>query len=261
MFEAIPAEIKAIPRWVCAWNGSKTPMQAGQKKAASSTNPDTWSDYETAENAVRSGVYDYVGFVFHDDGIIGIDVDCGFDGDGLLSDVGRDIISLCRSYTEKSRSGRGVHVLLRGKLPFPGRNNREGVEIYRTGRYFILTGRKLLFGEIVENQAAVDEIVARYFPDAVRDGEDKPGIRSKFYAPEWQKPEGGKIPLRPVYPRIKPGTRNDSLTSLAGQLWGQGYDKADIYRELLRVNASACDPPLPVREVEMIILSVTKYRR
>lgn len=261
MFEAIPAEIKAIPRWVCAWNGSKIPMQAAQKKAASSTNPDTWTDYETAENAVRNGIYDYVGFVFHDDGIIGIDVDCGFDGDGLLSDVGRDIINLCRSYTEKSRSGRGVHVLLRGKLPFPGRNNGEGVEIYRTGRYFILTGRKLLFGEIVENQEAIDEIVTRYFPNAPREGEEKPAARGKFYAPEWQKPEGGKIPLRPVYPRIKPGTRNDSLTSLAGQLWGQGYAPEHLYREILRVNSEVCDPPLPLREVENIVSRIIKYRR
>lgn len=261
MFEEIPAEIKAIPRWVCAWAGSKVPMQARQRKAASSTNPETWDTYEAAERAVRSGIYDYVGFVFRDDGIIGIDIDCGFEGDGTLSAVAWDIMMRCRSYTEKSRSGRGIHVLLRGTLPFPGRNNGAGVEIYRTNRYFILTGKKLVFAELREDQGAIDEILSRYFPDAPRGGEDNPGTRSKFYSPQWQKPEGGRIPLRPRYPRIKPGTRNDSLTSLAGQLWGQGYAEDEIYRELLRVNAEACVPPLPLREIESIILSIRKYRR
>lgn len=261
MYEAIPDELKNQRAWVCAWNGSKVPMRPGERAAASSTNPDTWDTFEAAEKAVRLGWYDYAGYVFHDCGIVGIDIDCGFDADGLLSATGRDIVSLCRSYTEKSRSGRGVHIFLKGSLPFPGRNNGAGVEIYRTGRYFICTGRKLLYGDMIENQAAIDAVVAKYFPDVPKDGETKVPGRRKFYRPEWQKPEGGKIPLRPRYPTIRPGTRNDSLASLAGSLWGQGYDKGAVYRELLRVNASACVPPLPVREIQAIVESVTKYRR
>lgn len=260
MFDYIPPEIKAIPRWVCAWDGSKVPMQARQRKAASSSNPDTWSDYETAERAVESGMYDYVGFVFHDDGIIGIDIDCGFDEHGLLSSTGREIIALCHSYTEKSRSGRGVHILLRGTLPFAGKNNGEGVEIYRTGRYFILTGQKLLFADMIENQEAIDAVVERFFPNVQKEGSDNP-LRAKIYTPEWENPKPQKVPLRPRYPKIKPGMRNDSLASVAGQLWGQGYEKAEVYRELCRVNTEACDPPLPLREVQMIIESITRYRR
>ena len=259
--EHIPAELKAQKAWVCAWDGSKCPMRPRERLAASSTDPDTWDVFEAAEEAVRLGCYDYTGYVFHDCGIVGIDIDCGFDADGLLSVVGRDIVSACRSYTEKSRSGRGVHIILKGSLPFPGRNNKHGVEAYRTERYFIMTGRQLLFGEIIENQEAIDYIVGKYFPEEEpKEREDKPG-RARFYVPEWKKPEGGKIPLRPHYPRIKPGTRNDSLTSLAGQLWGQGYAAETVYREILRVNAEACVPPLPLREVEQIVSRITKYRR
>lgn len=261
MLEHIPAELKIQKAWVCAWAGSKCPMKPRERSAASSTDPDTWDTYEAAEEAVQRGDYDYTGYVFHDCGIVGIDIDCGFDPDGLLSAVGRNIISLCRSYTEKSRSGRGVHIFLRGSLPFPGRNNKAGVEIYRTGRYFIMTGRRLLFGEIIENQAAIDAVVERYFPEAEPEEHERPGVQKKFYSPEWQKPEGGKIPLRPHYPRIRPGTRNDSLTSLAGQLWGQGYAPDALYREILRVNSEVCDPPLPLREVENIVSRIIKYRR
>ena len=260
MFEGIPEELKRIPHWVCAFSGSKIPMQAHKRKAASSTNPETWSDYATAEAAVLSGQYDYLGFVFHDDGIIGIDIDCGFDEHGLLSRTGLDIINTCQSYTEKSRSGRGVHILVKGTLPFPGKNNGNGVEIYRTGRYFIMTGKVLVFPTLEANQAGIDAVVERYFPDVQKDG-NTTSRSAKFYSPEWQKPEGGKIPLRPNYPKIKPGTRNDSLVSLAGQLWSQGYRKAELYRELLRANTVACDPPLPSREVQLIVESVTKYRR
>ena len=38
----IPAELRAEKAWVNVWNGSKVPMQATVKKAASSSNPDTW---------------------------------------------------------------------------------------------------------------------------------------------------------------------------------------------------------------------------
>lgn len=67
-----------------------------------------------------------------------------------MNPLASDIISHCGSYTEKSRSGRGVHILLKGSLPFKGRNNRAGVEIYRSGRYFIMTGKVIIYSEIIE---------------------------------------------------------------------------------------------------------------
>lgn len=39
----IPAELRGEKAWVNVWNGSKVPMQATVRKAASSSNPDTWS--------------------------------------------------------------------------------------------------------------------------------------------------------------------------------------------------------------------------
>ena len=54
-------------------------MKANERKGASSVNPETWCDFETAQKAVSDGIYDHIGFVFNNNGIVGIDIDCGFD--------------------------------------------------------------------------------------------------------------------------------------------------------------------------------------
>lgn len=108
-YSKIPEELKNMNQWVCAWDNSKIPMKAFEKKAASSTAPDTWSSFEQAEWAVENGYYDNLGFVFADNGLVGIDIDAGFE-DGLMTPLCADIMTACKSYTEKSRSGRGVHM-------------------------------------------------------------------------------------------------------------------------------------------------------
>lgn len=258
-YRNIPEEMRAERAWVNVWNNSKIPMQATVRKAASSVLPETWSNYIDAEINVQHGYYDGLGYVFHDTGLVGIDIDAGFE-DGFLSLLAADIIGQCKSYTEKSRSGRGVHVLVKGCLPFKGRNNRQGVEIYQSSRFFIMTGKVLIYTEIIENQEAIDYILEKYFPDAPKEGSVNQ-TPQRIYSPVYQKPENGKVVLKPQYPTIVPGSRNLSLTSLAGQMHNQGYTKADIYKELLYANSVACKPPLDRSEVESIVNSVTRYRR
>lgn len=260
MYEKIPPELKQKRCWVNVWNNSKIPMQTTQRKAASSVRPETWGTFEEAVQNVENGIYDGFGYVFCDDGLIGIDIDAGFDEDGFLSPLAADIVGKCQSYTERSRSGRGVHILVRGSLPFKGKNNREAVEIYKSSRYFIMTGKVLIFSEIVENQAAIDYVIEKYFPDAQKESSGN-AAPQRIYSPIYRRPENGKLMLKPEYPVITTGSRNLSLTSLAGQLHNQGYSKADIYKELLYANSVACKPPLPQSEVELIVNSVTRYRR
>lgn len=256
----IPAELRDEKAWVNVWNGSKVPMQATVRKAASSSNPETWSDYADAEINVQHGYYDGLGYVFHDTGLVGIDIDDGFE-DGLLNQLGADIVGHCRSYTERSRSGRGVHILVRGELPFKGKNNRAAVEMYKSNRFFIMTGDVLIYKQIIENQPAIDYVLEKYFPDTPRTTSANVFAPQRIYSPRYNPPKGGKIMIAPEYPPIKPGSRNLSLTSLAGQLHSQGYSKAQIYKELLKANTQACKPPLPVSEVELITNSITRYRR
>lgn len=256
----IPQEIQALNQWVCSCSDSKMPRKASHFAPASSTDPSTWSSFEVAISAVADGRYDYIGFVFHDNGIVGIDIDDGYDTEGFLSPLAADIIGMCKSYTEKSKSGRGFHILLRGNLPFKGKNNRNGVEIYKTARYFIMTGDTLLYDAIIDNQEAIDYIIDKYFPE-MRESESK-GVAPKIYTPIWDKPMmDGRIKLRPVYPLIPDGCRNICLTSLAGMLHNQGYSPQAIYDELTYCNTVACEPMLPDGEVITIVNSVTRYKR
>ena len=39
-YSRIPTELKNLKQWVCAWDSSKVPMKAFERKAASSTAPD-----------------------------------------------------------------------------------------------------------------------------------------------------------------------------------------------------------------------------
>lgn len=260
-YERIPEELKRYTQWVCTYEDSKVPMRAFEREAASSVDSSSWADFETAVSAIESGYYAYCGFVFNYNGIVGIDIDVGYE-DGLLSPLAADIIGACESYTEKSKSGRGFHVLVRGNLPFDGKNNLAGVEIYQAKRYFIMTGDVLLYGNIVGNQEAIDYVVRTYFKDTPKKSNcSKKPNSSRIYTPVWEKPNNAIFKVRPTYPPIESGGRNISLTSLAGAMHVQGYTKAQIYKELVYANSIACKPPLDAREIQSICNSIMRYER
>lgn len=260
MYEAIPEELKELEQWVCVHADSKIPMRVFEPAPASSSDPDSWGSFDEAVTAQEAGYYDNIGFVFHNNGIVGIDIDVGFEENGLISELALDILAKCQSYTEFSRSGRGFHILLRGVLPFEGKNNQKGVEIYQTGRYFIMTGRTVVFKTIVENQEAIDYVVSTYFPET-REKERKNLLTLRQYNPIWEIPTKGHVKLRPEYPPITAGSRNVCMTSLAGGLHNVGYTKGQIYQELLYANAHACTPPLAKKELKSIVNSVSRYER
>jgi hypothetical protein len=246
-------------------------MQANRPYAASSTNPATWASFEDALWAVEHGYYDYLGFVFNDNGIVGIDLDdaisytklfsCGFnDSFPVVSRLALDILDSCHSYAEISKSGTGLHIFVKGDIPFKGKNNLAGVEMYKTSRFFIMTGNSVGVPYIADNQPALDYIVDKYFPET---RERKATIVTpRIYNPEWDCPKGSRrVKIRPNYPRIPDGCRNICLTSLAGMMHSIGYSKGQIYRELQYANDTACDPPLPLNELMQICNSVTRYQR
>lgn len=258
-FENIPKEMAKLDQWVLTKRDSKVPLDKFANPA-SSTDPTTWTTFDIAMNLVWASLADNIGFVFNDNGYIGIDIDAGYDDEGFISQIGADIIGRCKSYTERSRSGRGFHIILKGSLPFKGKNNLKGVEIYKASRYFIMTGDVLLYREIAENQEAIDYVLDTYFKDELRDTRGN-GVGNRIYNPIWEVPEDGRIKLRPVYPRIPNGCRNICLTSLAGMLHNQGYNRQQIYDELVYANIVACDPSLPDSEIQTIVGSVTRYKR
>lgn len=266
MFENIPSELKALNQWVCAWGSSKCPMSPYGYEGASSSDPETWGSFEEAVGCIEEGYYDYVGFVFKkENGLVGIDIDTGFE-DGLMTPLCVDIMKHCESYTEKSKSGRGVHIFLKGKLPFSGANNQNGVEIYCEKRYFITTGKMMIYDRIIENQDAIDYVLQKYFqkPQKLkREDSDfkRSGGRVRNCTPEWKKPKNGRLVLHPEYPEVHEGGRHVALLSIGGQLWNTGYCGKQLYQKLLKINQEICKPPLSQKEVERMAMSLTKYER
>lgn len=256
---SLPKEMTMLNQWVNADETNKLPMQSKQFKPAQSDNPDTWSDFNTAFENVVDGTYKYLGFVFNNNNIVGIDIDLGYDDDGLPTDLMIDCMSACGSYTEKSKSGRGIHILVKGVLPFKGKNNRKGCEIYQAGRYFIMTGKSLVFHDLIENQQGIDYIIEKYFSDIKESDNERKS--NAIYHPIWEQPHNGIIPLRPTYPVIEEGGRNISLASLAGVLHTTGYNSEQIYDELCFANQQACRPPLDDYEIRTIVNSICRYRR
>jgi hypothetical protein len=258
-YDNIPLELRKLNQWVCANGDSKVPMQANRPYAASSTNPATWASFEDALWAVEHGYYDYLGFVFNDNGIVGIDLDDAITN-GCLSSLATEIYDMCGSYAEVSKSGTGLHIFVKGDIPFKGKNNLAGVEIYKTARFFIMTGDALGFDSIANEQSALDAIMEKYFPET-RESKTTT-VTPRIYNPEWDSPKGSKrVRIRPNYPVIPDGCRNICLTSLAGMMHSIGYSKAQIYRELQYANNTACQPPLLDCELRTICNSVTRYRR
>lgn len=261
MYENIPTELRRLNQWVCANEGSKVPMQATCPFPASSTNPSTWSSFDEAVGAVKRGWYDYIGFVFNDNGIVGIDLDDAFDDNGLKP-VAKDIVDMCYgTYIEYSKSGDGLHLFMWGGIPFKGKNNLTGVEMYKTARFFIMTGEQYYpFQSLIDKQDAIHAILDKYFPET-REGRSTT-VTPRIYNPEWDNPKGNRrVRVKPKYPVIPDGCRNICLTSLAGMMHSIGYTKGQIYRELQYANQTACEPPLDDGELRSICNSVTRYRR
>ena len=159
-FDKIPQELRELDRWVCwRWeerlkkDGSpddpaKMPINPVTGGRAMSNNPATWGTFHDAVNAANAGHIDKtdvcgIGFMFNGDGVIGVDIDhCRDSETGQLTEQAKDIIATLDSYTEYSQSGKGVHIICYGKLPEGGRR-KSSVEMYSTGRYFIVTGDTL----------------------------------------------------------------------------------------------------------------------
>jgi hypothetical protein len=141
-----PSELASYSQWVC-WRSeltdegkpTKRPYNPRTGKLASPTNPNDWSDYQTAVAAASNGGnYSGIGFVFTDnDPYCGIDLD---DPQGNPELIKRQtaIANAFDTYSELSPSGKGLHLICKAKI-FGGRR-RDKIEIYSSQRYFTITG-------------------------------------------------------------------------------------------------------------------------
>lgn len=173
--EQIPDELKSLQQWVC-WQLEETdrgitkvPKVAWSRRAnASTTNSKTWAPLNTALDHFNQGHHNGVGFVFTEhDPYCGIDLDkCREPESGKIEPWAVDILKTLNSYSEVSQSGKGIHIIIKAKLPGKGTKKHlpgttHEVEIYDRGRFFITTGDQLeeYPADVRERQ---DEVVELY---------------------------------------------------------------------------------------------------
>jgi len=156
----IPQELKELKRWVC-WTQDKIPKNPYTGGNAMANNPSTWSDYNTAVEAVKKYGFDGVGFEFAPP-YFGVDLDKCLDDVDFVD----EFVEGLRSYNEISKSGNGIHIICKGTLPEGGRR-RGRVEMYSEGRYFIMTGNQYndKYNDIVDCTERIKVLHSKYLPE------------------------------------------------------------------------------------------------
>jgi len=148
----IPAELRAIPQWMFA-GADKAPhtLRDGRTVHGSVSKPDDWMTFDAAVAAARV-CNGHVGFVFTKGcGFTVLDVDVK-NANTHPNEPGRwtppdvldslwSYVQKVSSYTERSRSGWGLHVLVRGDIGLG--IHSKFLEIYSQDRFMICTGDRL----------------------------------------------------------------------------------------------------------------------
>ena len=167
-FDRIPSELKALGQWVCwryeAIEGvekpTKVPYDPRSQRKVSVTDPTQWCDFETAKAYAESGQFDGVGFVLTD-----LDEFCFFDLDYTpnqdWSRVQQAIFEKLDSYSELSPSGKGLHIIVKGKVPRGIK--RQAVEVYSAQRFMTMTGN-VYEGKPIANR---QELITQIFEEMV----------------------------------------------------------------------------------------------
>lgn len=202
-FNNIPAELKRLRQWVC-WRSEADPARPHKPKKipvnpltggnAQSSNPSTWTDFQTAVNA--SAQYSGIGFMFGS-GYFGVDIDDvrgEIDEYTVRRDDAKNIVAefiyTLETYAEYSVSGGGIHLICRGTLPCGGRR-RGNVEMYQEKRFFIMTGKTASeYAEIRDCTDAIRPLHEKYIG-----GGNVIGRIGRHSTPEAAAPDGEVLDL------------------------------------------------------------------
>lgn len=240
----------------------KIPYRPAEGGRANVTDPSSWGTFdECAANVGKHGT-DGVGIVLDDGSLIGIDLDDVRDPEsGVISEDAMAVVDRFQSYSEVSPSGTGVHIFVRGRLPFDGRNDGNGHEIYARSRFLAMTGMPVpgYEGEPQERQDEIDWFVSEFFP-----------TKSTLGAPSTLEPEGKEdfedlgstIPvterveqarrfMNTVEPAIE-GNGGDlqTFTTIVNVIRGFDLGGPEGHALISQFNKEKCLPPWPPDELQ-----------
>jgi predicted P-loop ATPase len=155
LLDNLPAAMRALDQWLVwrleTYPGDKKPRKvpyycSGRKRRGEQGSADDRAQlagFAQARALVDIGRFDGLGFAFlPGDGLIGIDIDAAIDVDtGEVAPHCLRIIEQCASYTERSPSGRGVHIIVAGHTQ-TFKDNAIGVEVFCGRQFFTCTGER-----------------------------------------------------------------------------------------------------------------------
>ena len=173
-YDKLPQELCWTPQWCVAGpdeNGKfRVPntVLGNRLRKADPTDPRSWGDFETALEFAEANPACGLGFVLSaKDNFVCIDLDIKnahnetdpskWTGPDIIARH-HQIIEAFGSYTERSASGQGYHIWLRGNI---GRGvRRDSVEVYSQERFIVCTGDVYKDLPICENQRLLDLLTA-----------------------------------------------------------------------------------------------------
>ena len=160
----LPGELRALRIWACSTEADKAP-RFPNGVLANHSDPGTWSTFEECRAAIGTTVktehgsqtITHCGYMHPDDGF---HTTIDLDRDGEVEQ--RIRAAFKSTYTERSRSGRGFHIIARGRKQPGSGSRRDKVEVYDHSRYIICTGDVIgEVREITDQQEMVDALCAQ----------------------------------------------------------------------------------------------------
>lgn len=150
-FNNIPRELQELPQWAVfriytdnKGKRKKVIISPVNNEFAKCNEPATWTDFNRAKQYCLKNRYAGLTFALTK-GITFIDIDHAIDKDTgeILSEEAKRLLELFPdTYIEKSVSGTGIHILVKGALPenARNRNDKKGLEMYDANRFICMTG-------------------------------------------------------------------------------------------------------------------------
>lgn len=167
----MPEELTQYAQWV-VWRlveredgkPTKVPFNPNSPSRMASVNePQSWGTYEQAVSTLNSGAgFAGVGFVLTEaDPFAFVDLDETVQPDQLA--LQSDVYDRIVSYAETSPSGKGLHIIARGKLP--DGKKRYSVEVYTSRRFMTMTGNVYRDMPILDCQVQLESLHAHLTGD------------------------------------------------------------------------------------------------
>lgn len=162
-YDKIPQDMKNLKRWVL-WkirkleNGktTKIPINAKNGYGAKSNDEETWVTFDYALDKINYYQCNGLGFMLGN-GYFGVDIDHAIEDKDLID----EFVNSLKSYTEKSQSGEGIHIICKGVLPV-GNRRKGNIEMYDSARFFAMTGDVLNNYDVEERTEEIKVLWEKY---------------------------------------------------------------------------------------------------